>query len=178
MKKIVLDQEDKKILAMLESNARMSYTEIGKELEMTRMAAKKRVEKLEKNGIIRGYNTCIYRDEDITLFIDITTQPGKYEKVLKYVSTETAYVRQIFRTSREDHIHMVAVSDSFDNLKYLKEMIQKKCGKDIADMQSYAVTEVIKDVYGGVRYEDRTKHDDDGNNESTGRRKAERETWK
>ena len=45
---------------------------------------------------------------------------------------------------------MVAESDSLDNLKYMATMIQKKCAKDIEYIQIYGVSEIIKDVYGGV----------------------------
>ena len=51
---------------------------------------------------------------------------------------------------------MVAVSDSVQNLAYLTRMIRKKCGDDIVELLCHAVTEVIKDVYGGIRYENRT----------------------
>ena len=170
-----MDKTDEKILKLMMDNARISYQELGDAIGMTRVAAKKRVLKLEREGVIRGYNTCIYRDQDITLFIDIVTAPGKFESVLRYVSTRTAFVRQIFRTTKENHIHMVAVSDSVENLKYLIRMIRKECGEDIVEIQSHAVKEVIKDVYGGIRYEQRSESDINWNNESTGRRAAERE---
>ena len=57
---------------------------------------------------------------------------------------------------------MVAVSDSARDLKYLINIIQKKCGSDIAEIHCYAVKEVIKDVYGGIRYEPRSEEVDDG----------------
>ena len=172
-----MDKTDEKILDLLKGNARMSYQELGDAIGMSRVAAQKRVRKLEQEGIIRGYNTCIYKEGDITMFIDIVTAPGKFESVLKYVSTRTAFVRQIFRTTKENHIHMVAVSDSVENLKYLTKMIQKKCGEDIVEVHSHAVKEVIKDVYGGIRYEQRSEPDRDGNHEPAGRRAAEREAW-
>lgn len=149
----VMDKTDLKILDLLKGNARMSFQDIGNAIGMTRVAAKKRVKKLEDEGIIRGYNTCIYREDEITMFIDIVTVPEKYEEVLNYVTTHTAYIRQIFRTTKENHIHMVAVSDQASNLKYLTKMIQKKCEDGIVEIHCHAVKEVIKDVYGGIRYE-------------------------
>ena len=151
-----MDKTDIRITDLLKRNARMTYQELGDQIGMSRVAAKKRVQKLEAAGIIRGYNTCIYRDDEVTMIIDIETIPEKYEEVLKYVCTRTAYIRQIFRTTKENHIHMVAVSDSVQNLAYLTRMIRKKCGDAIVELQCHAVTEVIKDVYGGIRYENRT----------------------
>ena len=160
-----MDNKDEKILDLLKGNARMSYQEIGEALGMSRVAAKKRVDKLEKDGIIRGYNTCIYRDDETTVFIDIITEPGRLNTVLKYVATRTAFVRQIFTTRKENHIHMVAVSDSVQDLKYLIDMIQKECGEDIAELHCHAVKEVIKDVYGGIRYVKRSESDDEGDHQ-------------
>ena len=160
-----MDKTDEKILDMLKGNARMSYQDIGNAIGMSRVAAKKRVDKLERDGIIRGYNTCIYRNDEITTFIDIITEPGRLNTVLKYVATRTAFVRQIFTTHKENHIHMVAVSDSVHDLKYLINMIQKKCGSDIAEIHCHAVKEVIKDVYGGIKYEQKSEFDNDGINE-------------
>ena len=149
-----MDKTDEKILELLKGNARMSYSELGEALGMSRVAAKKRVLKLEREGIIRGYNTCIYRPEEVTVFIDIVTFPEKFERVLKYVSTRTAFVRQIFATTKENHIHMVAASVELRDLKYLTRMIWKRCKEDIAELQCHAVKEIIKDVYGGLRYDD------------------------
>lgn len=148
-----MDGIDEKLLDMLKGNARMTYQEMGDALGMTRVAAKKRVKKLEEEGIIRGYNTTIYREEEVTVIIDVTTLPETFEDVLEYVSTRTAFVRQIFCTSKANHIHMVAASTDPRDLKYLISMIQKKCGKDIEHLSCHVITEVIKDVYGGVCYD-------------------------
>jgi len=148
-----MDRIDEQILEIIKGNARISFQELGEALGMSRVAAKKRVKKLEDAGIIRGYNTTIYRDDEITVIIDITTVDGNFEKVLEYVSTRTAFVRQIFCTTKANHIHMVAASTDPRDLKYLTKMIQKKCGDDIEYISCHTVTEVIKDVYGGVRYD-------------------------
>lgn len=163
-----MDKTDMQITELLKGNARMSYQELGDRIGLSRVAAQKRVRKLEEAGIIRGYNTCIYLEDEVTMFIDIVTLPGKFEEVLKYVCTRTAYIRQIFRTTKENHIHMVAVSDSAHNLSYLTRMIRKKCGDSIVELHCHAVKEVIKDVYGGIRYEDRSAPDPAGNHERYG----------
>ena len=154
-----MDATDEKILELIKGNARMSFQELGEKLGMSRVAAMKRVKKLEAEGIIRGYNTCIYRDDETTIFIYIETKPGSLPKVLKYVSTRTAFVRQIFRTKSENGILMVAVSESVDNLRYLVKMIRKKCGDELDVLTVHVVDEIIKDVYGGVGYERKDSED-------------------
>ena len=161
-----MDKTDKKLLNLLRGNARMSYQELGDRLNISRVAAKKRVEKLENAGVIRGYNTCIYRDGEITVLIDIVTVPEKFKEVLRYVSTRTINVRKIFTTTKENHIHMEAVSDSIQNLKYMTNIISKHCGEGIVEYHVHAVKEVVKDVYGGVSYDDYKRgKDPDGTDE-------------
>ncbi len=154
-----MDGTDKKILDMIKGNARMSYQEIGDALGMSRVAAKKRIDKLEKAGIIRGYNTYIMREDEITMLIDIVTTPEGFDRVLEYVATRTVDVRQIYTTHKAYHIHLVAVSDSADDIKYMAKIIQKACKDDIEEYHCRQVREIIKDVYGGIKYEHKSESD-------------------
>ena len=145
-----MDGTDKKLLDLIKGNARMSYQEIGNALGMSRVAAKKRADKLEKAGIIRGYNTYIKKDDEITMLIDIITTPEGFDRVLEYVATRTVYVRQIYTTLKANHIHLVAVSDSPDEIKYMTKIIEKACSDDIKEYHARQVRQIIKDVYGGI----------------------------
>jgi DNA-binding Lrp family transcriptional regulator len=148
-----MDEKDKQILNLIKGNARMSYQEIGDALGISRVAAKKRVTKLESEGIIRQYNTYIRRDDEITMLIDIITTPDGFDRVLDYVATRTEDVRQIFTTMKEHHIHIVAVSTSSQKINYMAKIIKKACINDIEEYHARTVREIIKDVYGGIEYE-------------------------
>ena len=52
-----LDNYDRKIIALLQSNARISYTEIGRQVHLTAPAVTERVRRLEEAGVITGYQT-------------------------------------------------------------------------------------------------------------------------
>ncbi len=52
-----LDNYDRKIIALLQSNARSSYTEIGRQVHLTAPAVTERVRRLEETGVITGYQT-------------------------------------------------------------------------------------------------------------------------
>ncbi len=151
-----MDEKDEQILELLKGNARMSYQELGDYLGISRVAAKKRVDKLERTGIIQGYNTYIREPGDIIVLIDIITKPDRFEDILKYVSTRLAWVRQIYTTAKENHIHMVAVPGSVRDYNYLMRMIIKRCEDNIEEIRCYTVKDIIKDVYGGVRYDQGT----------------------
>ncbi len=154
-----MDEKDKQILNMIKGNARKSYQEIGDALGISRVAAKKRIAKLEEAGIIRQYNTYIKRDDEITMLIDIITTPEGFDRVLEYVATRTVYVRQIYTTLKEYHIHLVAVSDSLEQINYMAKIIKKACIDDIVEYHARQVREIIKDVYGGIEYERRSESD-------------------
>ena len=55
MQKFNLDDTSLKILALLQENARMSYTEIGQRIGMAVPSVKERIQKLEDNEIITQY---------------------------------------------------------------------------------------------------------------------------
>ena len=54
-----LDELDQKIVQLLIKNARMSYSDIGQKIGISRVAVKMRVQALEKKGIIEEYTTII-----------------------------------------------------------------------------------------------------------------------
>ena len=50
-----LDELDQKIVQLLIKNARISYSELGEQVGISRVAVKMRVQALEKRGIIEEY---------------------------------------------------------------------------------------------------------------------------
>lgn len=54
-----MESIDRKILALLARDGRMSYTDIGKETGLSTSAAQQRVRRLEQRGIIEGYRALI-----------------------------------------------------------------------------------------------------------------------
>ena len=81
-----MDQIDQKILELIRENARMSYSDIGKAAGISRISAKKRMDSMEKAGVIGGYHTVI--DEEKTrgglrYIIDIEAIPEEYAAVVK-----------------------------------------------------------------------------------------------
>ena len=140
------DSTDERILALLREDARMSMSDLGRALGMSRTAVKKRVRRLEEEGVIRGYTTCISRPSGITVLIDLVTTPEGFAETEQYVASETACIRRIFRTTKANHLHIVAESGSAADLKQLIRMIEKDCGDKITELHCHAVREVIRDV--------------------------------
>ena len=54
-----MDQTDSRILELLKENARLSYSEIGETVGLSRVTVKRRIEQMEKSGIIKGYHAIV-----------------------------------------------------------------------------------------------------------------------
>jgi Lrp/AsnC family transcriptional regulator, leucine-responsive regulatory protein len=52
-----LDATDRRILALLQSHARRTFGDIGKEVGLSAPAVKRRIDRLEETGVILGYTT-------------------------------------------------------------------------------------------------------------------------
>ena len=51
-----MDEIDQRIVALLRDNARRSYQDIGGRVSLSAPAVKRRVDRLEREGVIRGYS--------------------------------------------------------------------------------------------------------------------------
>ena len=54
-----LDETDRKILALLRENSRRTLADIGAQVSLSVAAVKRRVERLERDGVIKGYTARI-----------------------------------------------------------------------------------------------------------------------
>jgi Lrp/AsnC family leucine-responsive transcriptional regulator len=54
-----MEKLDRRILALLARDGRMSYTDIGKETGLSTSAAQQRVRRLEQRGVIKGYHASL-----------------------------------------------------------------------------------------------------------------------
>jgi DNA-binding Lrp family transcriptional regulator len=54
-----MDAIDRAIVALLRQNARRSFKDIGERVHLTAPAVKRRVDRLERDGVIRGYTTVV-----------------------------------------------------------------------------------------------------------------------
>ena len=55
----ITDKTDEQIVALLRENARRSYQDIGERVSLSAPAVKRRVDRLEAEGVIRGYTAMV-----------------------------------------------------------------------------------------------------------------------
>ena len=113
-----LDELDQKILERLIKNARMSYSQIGQEIGISRVAVKMRVQALEKRGIIEEYTTIVNPDKisgALSYYFEIETKPNTLEQVIEILKKNET-ITQIYRTTGSSHLHVHAVASSNEEI--------------------------------------------------------------
>ena len=116
-----LDDLDQKIIRCLIQNARMSYSEIGQQVGISRVAVKMRVQALENKGIIEEYTTIINPQKisgAISCYFEIETVPDTLEEVISILEKNDT-VTQIYRVTGKSRLHVHAVSPSQEELEQL-----------------------------------------------------------
>ena len=77
-----LDAIDRKLLALLQDNAKLSQAELAKAVGLTAPSVNERIHKLERGGVIRGYVALLDERKlghDITAFVEIFIEHPKFE---------------------------------------------------------------------------------------------------
>ena len=84
-----LDEVDRKIIEVLQKDARIPFTEIGKELEVSDATVHFRVKKMLKAGIIKKYtivvNESVY-DSRVSCYMLIKVKQGKIEEISRQLT--------------------------------------------------------------------------------------------
>ena len=114
-----LDELDQKIIQLLIENARISYSDIGKETGISRVAVKARIQALEKQGIIEEYTTIINPQKisgAVSCYFEIETRPDHLSQVTDILHNNDT-VTQIYRVTGRDKLHVHAVASSSDEME-------------------------------------------------------------
>lgn len=85
-----MDQIDKKILNMLQANARVSLKEMSAACYISSPAIAARISKMEDTGIITGYHTSVDReklDYHVKAFIMVQLEPSQKSEFYPYVQS-------------------------------------------------------------------------------------------
>lgn len=78
----LLDPTDRRILALLQDNAKMPQAEMAKAVGLTAPSVNERIRKLERSGYIKGYVTLLDERKlghDVTAFVEVFIEHPKHE---------------------------------------------------------------------------------------------------
>ena len=144
-----LDELDQKIIRLLIKNARMSYSEIGQQVGISRVAVKMRVQAMEEKGIIEDYTTIINPQKisgAVSCYFEIETEPDELMNVAEILK-ENDTITQIYRVTGKSRLHVHAVASSNDEMeKLIYETIDQLPG--VTECSCNMIFSRIKDIKG------------------------------
>jgi DNA-binding Lrp family transcriptional regulator len=135
-----MDATDRKIVTLLRENARRSFKDIGRHVHLSAPAVKRRVDRLERDGVLRGYTAVVdpaafgwHTEAFVDLYCD-GRMPG--EAIKRVVKREPAVVSAHTVAGEASAMLHVMAEDTRD-LELTLERIRKVDGVD------RTVTEVV-----------------------------------
>ena len=144
-----LDALDQKIVRLLIENARISYSDIGQKIGISRVAVKARIQALEDRGIIEEYTTIINPQKisgAVSCYFEIETQPGSLAQVTEILEQDET-ITQIYRVTGKNKLHVHAVSASSEDMEKLsQEVIDPLPG--VVSCSCNIILSRIKDIKG------------------------------
>jgi len=144
-----LDGLDQKILRLLIENARISYSDIGDRIGISRVAVKARIQALEQKGIIEEYTTVINPQKisgAVSCYFEIETTPSSLSEVTQILNQNDT-VTQIYRVTGKDKLHVHAVAASGEAMEiFLHTVIDTLPG--VVSCSCNMILSRIKDIKG------------------------------
>ena len=144
-----LDELDQKIIQLLVKNARMSYSDIGEKIGISRVAVKARIQALENKGIIEEYTTIINPQKingAVSCYFEIETKPDSFKEVTDILNKNNI-VTQIYRVNGRDKLHVHAVASSNEEMeRFLHDVIDTLPG--VLSCSCNIILSRVKDIKG------------------------------
>lgn len=144
-----LDELDQKIIQLLVKNARMSYSDIGEKIGISRVAVKARIQALENKGIIEEYTTIINPQKingAVSCYFEIETKPDYFKEVTDILN-KSSIVTQIYRVTGRDKLHVHAVASSNEEMEhFLQDVIDTLPG--VLSCNCNTILSRVKDIKG------------------------------
>ena len=144
-----LDALDQKIVQLLIKNARISYSDIGQEVGISRVAVKARIQALEQRGIIEEYTTIINPQKisgAVSCYFEIETLPDTLAEVTEILK-QHEIITQVYRVTGKNKLHVHAVAASSEEMeKLIREVIDPLPG--VVSCGCNIILSRIKDIKG------------------------------
>ena len=141
----VMDKIDKKIVQILQKNARATISQMSEEVSLSMPAVSERVKKLEASGIIKQYTAIINPDKvkkdfKAIIYLDFNL-PGKEQEFLDNIKKEPEILECFSVTGAFDYYMKVCT----ENASTMQELLERiKANKGVTKTQSLIVlTSVI-----------------------------------
>ena len=144
-----LDQIDRKILEILQTNAKITNAQLSKEIGLSPAPTLERVKKLETSGLIKSYHAMLDIEKvglGVSTFVQVTLSGHNKRNI-------DAFVKEINKIEEIIECHHITGSCDFilkiitkDIASYQKLMLERVSEiKEVDNMQSMVILSTFKD---------------------------------
>ena len=145
-----LNKIDRNILRVLQANGRTSYAELARRVGLSTTPCKERVKKLEREGVIRGYQAILdpgFLDAALVVFVQIRltrTSQDIFEEFKRH-AFDLPEVQECYLISGNfDYLIKARVADMAAYRQFLGETLLTLPG--VQESTSYVVMEQVKET--------------------------------
>jgi len=135
---VEIDETDRKIIQILLNNGRISYTDLAKEIGLSRVAVQARVNALTENGIIERFTAVVNPEKigiRVSAFFNIEVEPKYLQEVAEKLAQEPA-VTSLYHMTGPSKLHMHGLfANQRDMESFLKDKLYKLAGITNVDCQ-------------------------------------------
>ena len=124
---IKLDQVDRDILTILQSEGRSSASYIADEIGMSIPAVTDRIKKLQDSGVILGFTTLVDHRKvglDVSAFITVISESSSHYSDVVRQANKTPEIVQCFTTTGNGSHVLLAITENSTSLEKLLRIIQ------------------------------------------------------
>ena len=140
-----MDQTDLKIINVLNDNARKSYREIAKKLDISLSTVANRIKKMEKEEVIKGYILVINQEKldlDLTVIISLRISHGKLIEIQQKISMDKHVFAVYDVTGDWDSFVLAHFKDRRDLNMFIKKILSID---DVERTNTQIVLNIVKE---------------------------------
>ena len=140
-----IDEKDNEIIELLTKNARMTYSDIGEKIGLSRTAVKNRVALLENRGIISGYRAVINPQESpemMTFIVNVETKAEYFDEAKKLFA-EAPETVTLIQTTGTCRLVAICVAQDVKTMKTFVNRIYRET-EGITYINANSVLDVVK----------------------------------
>ncbi len=127
-----IDDKDQKIIELLLKDARLSFRQVARQLKVSAATAMKRIHRLEKERVIKGYCALVDNSKlgyDVDVIISVKIAKGKFHEVWKKFLV-VSEIKSVYDTTGDFDAVIIA---TFKNTKSLDSYLKKLQGFEFVE---------------------------------------------
>lgn len=140
-----LDAKDSAILQLLKNNARLTYSEIGEQVGLSRTAVKNRVSALEKSGVIKGYQAIIEPVASpamMPFIVNVETRPECFDEAKSFFQAADE-TKTLIQTSGRCHLLAICIAPDATSMRNWINVVYRKV-PGILNINTHSILDIAK----------------------------------